>query len=102
MIIDIERLPMVALRGLVVFPYTVVNFEVAREISIEALTRAMNGDQRLFLVTQKDMRVEMPTEDDVYQVGVIGFRATRCVCFWRVFAVRKYAPASWKSALWRT
>ena len=54
------------------FPYTVVNFEVAREISIEALTRAMNGDQRLFLVTQKDMRVEMPTEDDVYQVGVIG------------------------------
>ena len=32
----------------------------------------MNGDQRLFLVTQKDMRVEMPTEDDVYQVGVIG------------------------------
>ena len=72
MIIDIERLPMVALRGLVVFPYTVVNFEVAREISIEALTRAMNGDQRLFLVTQKDMRVEMPTEDDVYQVGVIG------------------------------
>ena len=45
MIIDIERLPMVALRGLVVFPYTVVNFEVAREISIEALTRAMDGDQ---------------------------------------------------------
>lgn len=72
MIIDIERLPMVALRGLVVFPYTVVNFEVAREISIEALTRAMNGDRRLFLVTQKDMRVEMPTEDDVYKVGVIG------------------------------
>ena len=32
----------------------------------------MKGDQRLFLVTQKDMRVEMPTEDDVYQVGVIG------------------------------
>lgn len=72
MIIDIEKLPMVALRGLVVFPYTVVNFEVARDISIEALGRAMNGDQRLFLVTQKDMRVEMPTEDDVYQVGVIG------------------------------
>lgn len=72
MIIDIERLPMVALRGLVVFPYTVVNFEVAREISIEALTRAMNGDRRLFLVTQKDMRVEMPTEDDIYKVGVIG------------------------------
>ena len=48
MIIDIERLPMVALRGLVVFPYTVVNFEVAREISIEALTRAMNGDHQAF------------------------------------------------------
>ena len=47
---EIATLPMVPLRGLVVFPYTVINFEVARDASLEALKRAMETDQRIFLV----------------------------------------------------
>ena len=52
---EIATLPMVPLRGLVVFPYTVINFEVARDASLEALKRAMETDQRIFLVAQKDL-----------------------------------------------
>lgn len=66
-----ETLPMVPLRGLVVFPHTVLNFEAARDVSIKALERAMETDRLVFLATQRDLRLELPTEEDIYEVGVV-------------------------------
>ncbi|MBQ9942357.1 MAG: LON peptidase substrate-binding domain-containing protein, partial [Christensenellaceae bacterium] len=68
---NMVTLPMVPLRGLVVFPSTVLNFEVAREVSIKALKVAMENDQRVFLVAQKDLRMELPGEEDIYKVGCV-------------------------------
>lgn len=65
------RLPAIAIRGLVMFPKMVLHFDVARQKSILALNRAMQGNQRIFLVTQKSSRVENPTKDDLYTVGVV-------------------------------
>lgn len=63
--------PVLALRGLVAFPQTTLQFEVAREKSVKALEAAVNNDQCLFLVAQKDMSVEDPTADDLHTVGVV-------------------------------
>lgn len=65
------KMPMVPLRGLVAFPQTVVNFEVARESSITALRQALDGDGLVFLAAQKDMRIEAPAAEDIYHVGVV-------------------------------
>ncbi len=63
--------PLLALRGLVPFPQTTLHFEVAREKSVKALEAAVNNDQCLFLVAQKDMAVEDPAIDDLCTVGVV-------------------------------
>ncbi len=65
------RLPTIAIRGLVMFPNMVLHFDVARQKSILALNRAMQGNQKIFLVTQKNSRVENPTKEDLYTVGVV-------------------------------
>ena len=54
-------LPMLPLRGLMVFPHMVLHFDVGRKKSIAALEQAMMGDQRIFLVAQRDMDVDDPT-----------------------------------------
>lgn len=66
-----QKMPIVALRGLVVFPNMVLHFDVARKKSIEAVRVAMDKDQELFLVAQKDLRVEDPQLSDLYKTGVI-------------------------------
>ena len=63
--------PVLALRGLTPFPHTTLHFEVAREKSVKALETAVNNDQCLFLVAQKDMALEDPTIDDLNAVGVV-------------------------------
>ncbi|MBO5797717.1 MAG: LON peptidase substrate-binding domain-containing protein, partial [Clostridia bacterium] len=67
----VQTLPMIALRGLVVFPDMALHFDVGRKKSVQALSAAMNADQTIFLVTQKDVTVEEPREDQVYTVGVV-------------------------------
>ena len=67
----IHTLPTVAMRGLVVFPYMQLNFDVARPASIKALEAASNGDSRIFLVTQKKAETDNPKPDDIYRVGTI-------------------------------
>lgn len=67
----VQTLPMIALRGLVVFPDMEMHFDVGRKRSVQALGAAMNHDQTLFLVTQRDNQVEEPTEDELYTVGVV-------------------------------
>ncbi|MBQ3124621.1 MAG: endopeptidase La [Clostridia bacterium] len=67
----IHTLPAVAMRGLVMFPYMQLNFDVARPASIKAIEAASQGDSRIFLVTQKKAEIENPVEDDIYRVGTI-------------------------------
>lgn len=64
-------MPMLALRGLVLFPNMILHFDVAREKSVQALTAAMSGNRQIFLVTQRNIGNEDPTEKDLYQVGVV-------------------------------
>ena len=64
-------MPLLALRGLVVFPKTVSSFDVARNKSIIALKTAMDTNRLLYVVTQKNFYAEEPTEKDLYSVGCI-------------------------------
>ena len=66
-----ERIPVLALRGLTVFPGMTIHFDVGREKSIRAVDRAMAGGQRIFLVAQKDVRVDDPREEDLYPIGTV-------------------------------
>ena len=65
------RLPLLALRGVVVFPKTVASFDVARKKSVNALRVAMDTDQTLFVATQKDVYVEEPEAKDLYEIGTV-------------------------------
>lgn len=66
-----ERLPLVALRDLVVFPNMVLHFDVQRECSVQAVEKAMTGNGELMVVTQRDAATEQPQADDLYTVGTI-------------------------------
>lgn len=63
--------PCIALRGVSIFPNTVVHFDIGREKSIKALEAAMSNDKMMFVSTQKDENVLIPTFDDIYTVGTI-------------------------------
>jgi len=67
----IQILPMVALRGLVVFPYMVLHFDVGREMSVAAIEKSIAEGQEVFLVAQKDLKIEMPELGDLYEMGTI-------------------------------
>ena len=64
-------IPMIALRGLAVLPETVLHFDVSRTRSIEAVQEAMSGDEKIFLLTQKNIEAEEPMEEDLYRIGTI-------------------------------
>ena len=66
-----SKLPVVALRGLVVFPGAQIHFDVGRPKSIAAFKAAMAADRMIFLTCQKQIETDDPTTDDVYAVGVI-------------------------------
>ncbi|MCI9476993.1 MAG: endopeptidase La [Emergencia sp.] len=63
--------PCIPLRGVSIFPNTVIHFDVGREKSIHALEKAMADDKLLFVSTQKDDNVLIPTFDDIYTLGTI-------------------------------
>lgn len=69
---EIKSLPMVALRGMTIMPEMVVHFDVSREKSIAAIQEAMEGDQKIFLVAQRSIETDDPTQEDVYEVGTVG------------------------------
>lgn len=66
-----EQMPILALRGLTVFPKQMLHFDVGREKSVKALELAMKGDQRIFLVTQKNILDDEPTEKHLYRIGTV-------------------------------
>ena len=82
------NIPVLALRGLTVFPHMNLTFDVERRVSIAALERAMEADQDIFLVTQREAGVDVPGEGDLYEVGTVSHirqilrlspHAVRCV-----------------------
>ena len=64
-------LPMVPLRGMVVFPKVVTQLDIGRTASVQAVKAAMDGDQYLAVATQKDENIETPTLSELGQVGTI-------------------------------
>ncbi|GAA0221866.1 endopeptidase La [Metaclostridioides mangenotii] len=67
-----HELPLIPLRGLSIFPYMILNFDIGRELSLKALDEAMLGDEDLiFLTSQKESDIDEPTDEDFYHVGTI-------------------------------
>ena len=64
-------MPCVPLRGLSVFPHTILHFDIGREKSVKALEAAMTADKQLFLTSQKDENILIPTPEDYYAVGTV-------------------------------
>ncbi len=69
---QVETLPLLPLRDVVIFPYMVAPLFVGREKSIRALEEAMKKNKEIFLVAQKDAKTNDPTEKDIYDIGTIG------------------------------
>lgn len=65
------NIPLMAMRGVVVFPNMITHFDVGREKSLKALEAAMSKDQLVVLVSQKDPQIENPEECDIYTYGTI-------------------------------
>ena len=64
-------MPLIALRGLTVFPDMLIHFDVGREKSVKALEEAVANDQQVFLVSQKDLRTDDPVGDELYTIGTM-------------------------------
>lgn len=67
----IMKMPAVALRGMVILPGMVANFDVSRAKSIKAVEEAMMDEQKIFLVAQKDVEQENPDIEDLFKIGII-------------------------------
>lgn len=68
---DFRVLPLIPLRGITIFPYMVLHFDVGREKSILSLEEAMINGQEIFLAAQKDAKEEEPNQEDIYDVGTV-------------------------------
>lgn len=65
------NMPAVALRGLTILPGMIAHFDISRERSLRAVEEAMEQDQKIYLVTQRNVDSEDPTQDDLYQMGIV-------------------------------
>ena len=65
------NMPVLALRGLTIFPECVLSFDVEREISIRALERAMESGQQIFLVAQRELTAFTPGMEDLFHIGTV-------------------------------
>ena len=68
---QIMNMPAVALRGLTILPGMIAHFDVSRERSLRAVEEAMEQDQKIYLVTQRNVDSEDPTQEDLYQMGIV-------------------------------
>ncbi|TLY23113.1 MAG: endopeptidase La [Nitrospirae bacterium] len=67
-----ERLPLLPIRDIVVFPYMVLPLFVGREMSIKAIEAALAGNRTIMLAAQRSLEVENPTPQDIHTVGTVG------------------------------
>ncbi|SEJ85590.1 ATP-dependent Lon protease [Propionispira arboris] len=66
-----RKMPLLPLRGIMVFPYMIIHLDVGREKSIAALEEAMLHDRIIMLSAQKDAAIEKPGQDDIFEIGTI-------------------------------
>lgn len=64
-------MPAVALRGLTILPGMIAHFDISRDKSLKAIEEAMQQDQKIFLVTQRDIEKDDPVADDLYTMGIV-------------------------------
>lgn len=67
----IKVMPAIALRGTTILPDMIVHFDISREKSVKAVEEAMTQDQKIFLITQRDPKIEKPVMEDLYRIGTI-------------------------------
>ena len=65
------NMPAVALRGLTILPGMIAHFDISRERSLRAVEEAMEQDQKIYLVTQRNVDSEDPTQEELYQMGIV-------------------------------
>ena len=65
------KIPAIALRGMTILPGMVTHFDISRDKSIKAVEAAMNDNQHIFLVTQRDAEVDNPKMADLFEVGIV-------------------------------
>lgn len=68
---NIKLLPLIPLRGMNIFPFMVLHFDIGRERSVLALEDAMLNNQEIFLVSQRVAKIEDPEEKDIYSIGTV-------------------------------
>jgi ATP-dependent Lon protease len=66
-----REIPVIPLRGLTIFPYMVIHFDVGREKSVKALEEAMLKNQKIFLTTQKSIEVDDPSMEEIHEIGTL-------------------------------
>lgn len=64
-------MPAIALRGMSIMPGMIAHFDISRERSLKAVEESMQADQKIFLVTQRDVDVEEPMQSDLYEMGIV-------------------------------
>ena len=64
-------MPAVALRGLTILPGMIAHFDISRDKSLKAIEEAMQQDQKIFLVAQKDIEKDDPVAEDLYTMGIV-------------------------------
>ena len=65
------RMPAIALRGMTLLPGMIAHFDISRDKSIKAVEAAMNDNQKIYLVTQRDAEVDNPKLEDLFEIGMI-------------------------------
>ena len=66
-----NEIPLLPLRGVLVYPTMILHIDVGRDRSIAAIEHAITQDSLIFLATQKDESVEDPTPEDLYDIGTL-------------------------------
>ncbi|GEM00609.1 ATP-dependent Lon protease [Halolactibacillus halophilus] len=67
------HIPLVPLKGTVVFPNVVMHLDIGRKVSIDAVEKAMAGDRRVIFVAQRDTSVKVPKQEELFTTGVVGY-----------------------------
>ena len=68
---DLIKLPLLPLRGMMVFPYMIINLDVGRDRSVAALEEAMVQNRQIMLTAQRDPEIDAPKLDELYEVGTV-------------------------------
>jgi ATP-dependent Lon protease len=68
---NLREIPVIPLRGLTIFPYMVIHFDVGREKSVKALEEAMLRSQKIFLTTQKSIETDNPSIEEIHEIGTL-------------------------------